>query len=75
MCWFGEGLGGALAGVAIWVLGENFGGLLTGQATDPNSGLLLILLAAAFWPLSRRPVAAVSPDQGRARVLVQEESG
>ncbi len=66
---------GALAGMAIWVLGENFGGLLTGQATDPNSGLLLILLAAACWPLSRRPAGAVSPDQGRARVLVPEESG
>ena len=61
--------------MAIWVLGENFGGLLTGQATDPNSGLLLILLAAACWPLSRRPAGAVSPDQGRARVLVPEESG
>ena len=29
---------------------EGFGGLTTGQATDPNSGLLLILLAACFWP-------------------------
>jgi hypothetical protein len=34
----------------IWVAGEDFGGILTGQATDPNSGLLLILLSAAFWP-------------------------
>jgi hypothetical protein len=33
-----------------WVAGEDFGGILTGQATDPNSGLLLILLSAAFWP-------------------------
>ena len=23
---------------AIWVIGENFGGILTGQATDPNTG-------------------------------------
>ncbi len=42
-----------LVALAIWVLGENFGGLLTGQATDPNSGPVLILLAAAYWPLSR----------------------
>jgi hypothetical protein len=34
----------------IWVAGEDFGGILTGQATDPNSGLLLILLSVAFWP-------------------------
>jgi hypothetical protein len=64
-----------IAGVAIWVLGENFGGLLTGQGTDPNSGLLLILLATAFWPLSRRPAAAVSPGQRQDRVLVPEETG
>ena len=36
--------------VIIWVTGENFGGMLTGQATDPNSGPLLVLLALAFWP-------------------------
>ena len=34
----------------IWVAGEDFGGILTGHATDPNSGPLLILLAAACWP-------------------------
>ena len=44
-----------LVALAIWVVGENFGGLLTGQATDPNTGPLLILLAAAYWP-ARSPV-------------------
>ena len=34
----------------IWVTGENFGGILTGRATDPNTGPLLVLLALAFWP-------------------------
>jgi hypothetical protein len=34
----------------IWVFGEAFGGILTGGGTDPNSGLLLILLALAYWP-------------------------
>jgi hypothetical protein len=48
----------AVAAAAIWVLGQSFGEILTGQATDPNTGPLLILLAAAYWPLtqsSRRP--------------------
>jgi hypothetical protein len=40
-----------VVGLAIWVIGENFGGILTGQGTDPNSGLLLILLIAAYWPV------------------------
>ena len=36
----------------IWVLGEAFGQLLTGGATDPNSGPLLALLVGAYWPLA-----------------------
>jgi hypothetical protein len=38
-----------LLGLVFWVA-EGFGGLSTGRATDPNSGPLLILLAACFWP-------------------------
>ncbi len=53
-----------LAAGAIWVLGENFGGLATGQATDPNSGLLLILLAAAFWPLEPPPFPLIRARPG-----------
>jgi hypothetical protein len=37
---------------AIWVLTENLGGIFTGTGTDPNTGPLLILLAAAYWPLA-----------------------
>ena len=36
----------------IWVVGEAFGMILAGGATDPNSGPLLILLALAYWPLA-----------------------
>ena len=49
-----------IVALAIWVLGENSGELATGQGTDPNTGLLLVALAAAFWPLARRPAAPVS---------------
>lgn len=38
----------------VWVVGENFGGILTGSGTDPNTGPLLMLLAAAYWPTTRR---------------------
>jgi hypothetical protein len=34
----------------IWVTGQDFGGLFTSSATDPNSAPLLALLAAAYWP-------------------------
>ncbi|HEY5355446.1 MAG TPA: hypothetical protein VIK57_23635 [Streptosporangiaceae bacterium] len=61
-----------LMAVAIWALGENFGAIATGRATDPNSGLLLVLLAAAFWPLHRRPAPAVSSDHSRVSARVDE---
>jgi hypothetical protein len=43
---------GAL-GLVIWVA-EAFGGIFTGEGTDPNSGLLLVLLAACYWPFAAR---------------------
>lgn len=42
----------------IWVAVQNFGGILAGGATDPNSGPLVILLALLYWPLTQ-PVQSV----------------
>jgi hypothetical protein len=36
----------------IWVAVENFGGILVGGATDPNSGPLVIVLALIYWPMT-----------------------
>jgi hypothetical protein len=41
-----------MSAAAIWLLTENLGGIFTGTGTDPNTGPLLILLAAAYWPLA-----------------------
>jgi len=60
-----------IVAVAIWVLGQNFGAIATGQGTDPGTGLLLVALAAAFWPLSRRPAAPVSPGHDQEPVLAE----
>jgi len=38
-----------VAAAAIWVA-QGLGGILTGSGTDPGSGPLLALLAAAYWP-------------------------
>jgi hypothetical protein len=43
----------------IWVVGEAFGAILAGGATDPNSGPLLALLALAYWPV-RTPIQAAA---------------
>ena len=45
----------------IWVVGENLGEIATGQATDPNTGPLLILLAAAYLPVRQRQEIDVQP--------------
>jgi hypothetical protein len=42
---------GIVTFVFIWVSTENFGGILAGGATDPNSGPLVIMLALIYWPL------------------------
>ena len=43
---------GIVSFVFIWVATENFGGILAGGATDPNSGPLVIILALIYWPLT-----------------------
>jgi hypothetical protein len=39
---------GAILAVVIWVAGQDLGGILTGQGTDPNSGPLYVMLALAL---------------------------
>jgi hypothetical protein len=51
----------------IWVVGEAFGMILAGGATDPNSGLLLILLALAYWPSAPVMTPAAPPVGPDAR--------
>jgi hypothetical protein len=52
----------AITGASVWVT-QAFGGILTGRGTDPNSGLVIVLLAAAFWPLARRAGQMVTAGQ------------
>jgi len=42
----------------IWVAVQNFGGILSGGATDPNAGLLVILLASLYWPFTNEHATA-----------------
>jgi len=45
--------------LVIWVAGQDLGTILAGGATDPNSGLLLAVVAVAYWPAAR---PARTPD-------------
>ena len=57
----------------IWIFGEAFGAILAGGATDPNSGLLLILLALAYWPVRTVSAATVQPAVPSAGHEASEE--
>jgi hypothetical protein len=59
---------GVLISLVFWLFGQGLGGLTTGEATDPNIGPLLVLLAACLWP-RREKVAATHP------ALVDEREG
>jgi hypothetical protein len=37
--------------LAYWVLGQGFGGIFQGGATDPNAGPLFVLLAYVLYTL------------------------
>lgn len=53
---------GAALNVIYWVLGQGLGGILAGDATDPNTGPLFCLLALAIAPaLRERPPRAWGP--------------
>ncbi len=58
---------GIVTFVFIWVATENFGGILAGGATDPNSGPLVIILALTYWPLTlARNAATGRPSSSTA---------
>ena len=50
--------------LAYWVLGQGFGGIFEGGATDPNAGLPFAVLACALWSLVsiRTPDRRLSPS-------------
>lgn len=47
--------------IIYWIVPQNFGGILTGHGTDPNSGPLFLLLALVLWP--RGDTAVPAHDQ------------
>jgi hypothetical protein len=61
---------GIALSLVYWVLGQNFGGLLTGTATDPNLGPLMVLFALALWP---RPSVEREQHTRRERVEAPEK--
>jgi hypothetical protein len=63
--------GGFVVAAAMWVLTQNYGGLFTGQGTDPNTAPILALIALALLAVPRGArgrqvlVARIAVDRSR----------
>ena len=56
---------GVLLALFTWWIGENFGALLSGAGTDPNTGLVWLLLLAAAYVEQRAHLATSQPGRQR----------
>jgi hypothetical protein len=57
---------GLLALLAIWVIGQDFGQIYSGQATDPNTGAIAVLVAVALlfgYPRRGAPATQVLKEE------------
>ena len=61
-------VGGSVLAVAFWATGQAFGALMTGSATDPNIGPLVVLMAYGLWLSFQDEVVPVSPGERLVRV-------
>lgn len=62
-----------LLSLAFWVLGQGFGGIFAGGATDPNAGPLFVLFAFAMYsliPLEQREAARPQASSAAYEVAV-----
>jgi hypothetical protein len=68
-----------LIALAFWVIGQGLGGVFTGQATDVNTGPLLILLAALTWQGLRirehRPARAIQNTRQHVEQVPPTQDG
>jgi hypothetical protein len=48
--------------LVYWVIGQGFGGILAGGATDPNAGPLFILLSVVLYSLVPYPAGVPRPE-------------
>ena len=58
----------------IWAA-EGLGGILTRGGTDPNSGVLLALLALTFWPLGRAALSSTGQPDAVAAARLESPEG
>jgi hypothetical protein len=66
-------LGVALGGL-LWLM-QGLGGIFTGTGTDPNSGLLLAVIAVSFWPRRRRARSEQGAKPGSSALWVPSHRG
>ena len=61
--------------LVYWVLGQGFGGIVQGGATDPNSGPLFVLLACVLYALLNEETASTGERRRRLQVASRSSRG
>jgi hypothetical protein len=61
-------IAGAALSVDFWILGQSFGGIVTGIATDPNAGPIFVLLALALFRNEATRPASCAPGPAPSTV-------
>lgn len=69
------GWAGAVVATVFWFVGEGFGMLFSGNATDPNTGPLLVLLSLALLGVATVPAPASEAELGRPAWRASAMSG
>ena len=60
---------GVIVAALLGVVGQNLGGVFTGQGTDPGTAPLLILMAVTLWPARTVPAGTAPPRNVPTRTV------
>ena len=61
-------IAGSAVAIVFWVTGQAVGGLVTGMASDPNTGPLVVLLAYGLWLSYGTAVVPATPGERLIRL-------
>ena len=68
-----EAVAGFVLVVGIWLFCQSAGALITGQATDPNTGPIIAVMAVAVFGIRESLRRVLTGKDPRARLLVVED--
>ena len=62
---YGAAIGGLVVSAFYWAVGQSFGELYSGQATDPSTAVVIAVLAVGLLPAGARLLPTPQPEPSR----------